>query len=53
MYIYYKNKLLIEIGCGTGDFAISLAKSGAQKVVGVDIDRNSSFLHKEKQLEKT
>jgi ubiquinone/menaquinone biosynthesis C-methylase UbiE len=38
-YINYKDKQLIEIGCGAGDFAISLAKSGARKVVGIDIDQ--------------
>ena len=38
-YLNYNNKSIIEIGCGAGDFAISLAKTGAQKVLGVDIDR--------------
>ncbi len=38
-FLDYKDKTIIEIGCGTGDFAISLAKSGAQKVVGIDVDK--------------
>ena len=37
-YLDYEGKTVLEIGCGTGNLCIRLAKTGARKVVGVDID---------------
>jgi cyclopropane fatty-acyl-phospholipid synthase-like methyltransferase len=34
----FSGKRLLDIGCGTGDLAITLGKSGAGEVVGVDVD---------------
>ncbi len=47
-YLDYSNKSIIDIGCGTGDFAISLAKTGAKKVIGIDIDSRQIDLAKKK-----
>ena len=35
----FKNRKIIDIGCGNGDLTITIAKSGARKVVGVDVDQ--------------
>ena len=37
-YIDYKNKSIVDVGCGTGDFAINLTKVGAKKVIGIDLN---------------
>ncbi len=37
-YADYHGKTVLDVGCGTGDLAITLAKSGAGRVVGVDVD---------------
>ncbi|MBN1138304.1 MAG: class I SAM-dependent methyltransferase [Anaerolineae bacterium] len=34
----YRGQSVIDVGCGKGDLTIMLAKSGARRVVGVDID---------------
>ncbi len=34
------NKKVIDLGCGTGIFAIGAALTGAKKVIGYDIDKN-------------
>ena len=36
-----KNKSIIDLGCGTGIFSIGAFITGAKKVVGIDIDKNS------------
>lgn len=36
-----KCKSFLDIGCGSGIFAIAASKSGAQKVVGIDISKES------------
>ncbi len=38
-FVDYRGKDVLEIGCGTGDLSIALAKAGAKRVIGVDIDR--------------
>lgn len=38
-YMNYSNKSVIDMGCGTGDLCIYLAKTGAKKVKGIDIDQ--------------
>lgn len=35
------NKLVLDLGCGTGRLALGAAFLGAKEVVGVDIDRNA------------
>lgn len=37
-YIDFKEKNLLDVGCGTGVGAIALIKKGAQKVTGIDIN---------------
>lgn len=32
--------LLLDVACGTGDFAIAAAKAGVKQIVGIDIARN-------------
>jgi putative methylase len=36
-----KDKVVIDLGCGTGIFSIGVAIAGAKEVYGVDIDKNS------------
>jgi len=36
-----KDKVVIDLGCGTGIFSIGAAIAGAKEVYGVDIDNNS------------
>ena len=38
-YIDYRNKTVLDIGCGYGDLCITLAKAGVKRAVGVDVDR--------------
>ena len=35
-----KDRSVIDIGCGYGDLAIVVAKAGARRVVGVDVDQD-------------
>ncbi len=43
-----KNSTLLDIACGTGDFAITAKKSGVEKIFGADLSFNmlSLFAHK-------
>jgi len=34
-----ENKIVIELGCGTGIFSTGAALTGAEKVIGIDIDK--------------
>lgn len=34
-----KNKVVIDLGCGTGIFAVAAAITGAEKVIGIDIEK--------------
>jgi putative methylase len=42
-----KNKVVYDLGCGTGRFAIGAALLGAKKIVGVDIDKEAIDVAKE------
>jgi putative methylase len=35
-----ENKIIVDLGCGTGIFAVGAAWMGAKKVFGIDIDNN-------------
>jgi len=35
------DKIVIDLGCGTGIFSIGACLTGAKKVLGIDIDKNS------------
>lgn len=37
----YKDKTVLELGCGTGDYALWYAANGAKHVTGVDLSDNS------------
>lgn len=40
--------LLLDVACGTGDFAIAAAKAGVKRIVGIDIARNMIAVGKRK-----
>jgi len=42
-----ENKIVLDLGCGTGIFSFGASLAGAQKVVGIDIDKNSIKIAKE------
>jgi demethylmenaquinone methyltransferase/2-methoxy-6-polyprenyl-1,4-benzoquinol methylase len=43
-----KNSILLDIACGTGDFAIAAAKTGVEKIFGADFSINMLKLFKKK-----
>lgn len=36
-----ENKIVLDLGCGTGIFSVGACLTGAKKVAGIDIDKNS------------
>ena len=36
-----KNKIVIDLGCGTGIFSTGAALTGAGRIIGIDIDENA------------
>lgn len=36
-----ENKAVLDLGCGTGIFSVGTILTGAKKVVGIDVDKNS------------
>lgn len=45
--ILWKNKLVLDVGCGTGLFAYMVAKKGAKKVVGIDYSNEAIKIARE------
>lgn len=45
---HIKDKIVIDVGCGTGLLAFKLASKGAKKAIGIDISENAVALAKEK-----
>lgn len=39
-----ENKKVIDLGCGTGIFSVGAILTGAEKVIGIDIDKNSIMI---------
>ena len=42
------HELVLDVACGTGDFAIALAKAGVKEVVGIDISEKMLEIGKKK-----
>jgi len=36
-----ENKIVIDLGCGTGIFSTGVALTGAERIIGIDIDPNA------------
>ncbi len=36
-----ENKIVIDLGCGTGIFSTGVALTGAERIIGIDIDANA------------
>jgi len=36
-----ENKIVIDLGCGTGIFSTGAALTGAEKIIGIDVDENA------------
>ena len=43
-----KNTILLDVACGTGDFAIAAKKMGVQKIIGADLSLNMLKLFNQK-----
>ncbi|MFC2085041.1 bifunctional demethylmenaquinone methyltransferase/2-methoxy-6-polyprenyl-1,4-benzoquinol methylase UbiE [Bacteroidota bacterium] len=43
-----KNSILLDVACGTGDFAIAAKKSGVKNIYGIDLSINMLKLFKKK-----
>ena len=48
----WKNKKVLDVGCGTGLFAHSVAKAGAKNVLGIDFSLEAINLAKETHKHK-
>ncbi len=47
----YQNKRVLEMGCGTGEYALWYAKNGAAQVTGIDLSDGSLAIARERQQE--
>ena len=36
-----ENKIVLDLGCGTGIFSTGVALTGAKKIIGIDVDENA------------
>lgn len=43
----FKDKVVLDVGCGTGILSMFCAKAGAKQVIGVDM---SSIIHKAREI---
>ena len=43
-----KDSILLDVACGTGDFAITAHKNGVQKIIGTDLSGNMLSLFSKK-----
>ena len=47
---YFKDKVVVDAGCGSGKYCATLASLGAKKVIGIDIgEKGLEFANKQKQ----
>lgn len=47
---YFRNKTILDAGCGSGKYSAALATLGAKKVIGIDIgEKGLSFAEKQRQ----
>ena len=51
--IDWSNKRVIDIGCGTGDTAVGIAKLGAKFVLGIDYSENAIKIANDKHKESS
>lgn len=42
-----ENKIIIDLGCGTGIFSVGAILTGAKKVIGIDVDKDIIKIAKE------
>ena len=42
-----ENKIIIDLGCGTGIFSVGAVLAGAKKVTGIDVDKDVIIIAKE------
>ena len=49
-YHFFKDKIVVDAGCGSGRFTSAIGKFGAKKIYGVDFGKSSlEFANKQKQ----
>jgi len=46
-FVDIENKIVVDLGCGTGIFAVGATLAGAKKVIGIDLDKNSIEIARE------
>jgi len=50
---FFKDKIVLDAGCGSGKFSATIAKLGAKKVYGVDIGKKGLEFARKQALKKT
>jgi len=51
--LFFKDKVVVDAGCGSGKFSATIAKLGAKKVYGVDIGKKGLKFAKKQALKKS